>query len=184
MYKRMLVPVDGSGVAESILPFIREIAGPSDLDVILLQVNGFIPPMPIEGTRYFAADDFEARRKEAEMYLGLLGAELRSSRIRVHARVRRGEPVDEILAAAQEEHVDLIAMATHGRSGPARLLWGSIAEGVVRRARVPVFLVRRTEKEVARRRRDAAAPRTKRPREGLRLSYGTALTSVAWRELK
>jgi hypothetical protein len=55
MYKRVLVPVDGSGVAESILPFIREIAGPSDLDVILLQVDGFIPPMAIEGTRYFAS---------------------------------------------------------------------------------------------------------------------------------
>jgi hypothetical protein len=94
----------GSGVAETILPFIREIASPLDLEVILPQVNGLIPPMAIEGTRYFAADDFEARRKEAEMYLGLLGAELRNSRVCVHTRVRRGEPVDEILAAAQDEH--------------------------------------------------------------------------------
>jgi nucleotide-binding universal stress UspA family protein len=174
MYKRVLVPVDGSGVAESILPFILEIASPSDLDVILLQVNGLIPPMAIEGTRYFAADDFEARRAEAERYLDLLGAELRNSRVRVHTRVRRGEPVDEILAAARDEAVDLIAMATRGRSGPARLLWGSITEAVVRRARVPVFLVRRTEKEVARRRRDAAAARTTRPLAGLRSSHGAA----------
>jgi nucleotide-binding universal stress UspA family protein len=168
MYKRVLVPVDGSGVAESILPFIREIAGPSDLDVFLLQVNGFIQPTAVEGTRYFAADDFEARREEAEMYLDLLGAELRDSRVRVHTLVRRGEPVDEILAAAQDKHVDLIAMATHGRSGPA---WGSIAEGVVRRARVPVFLVRRTEKEVARRQRDAVAARTTRPLVGRHSSH-------------
>jgi nucleotide-binding universal stress UspA family protein len=184
MYKRVLVPVDGSGVAESILPFILEIASPPELDVILLHVNGIIPPMAIEGTRSFAADDFEARREEAEMYLGLLGADLRNSGVRVHTRVRRGEPVDEILAAARNEGADLIAMTTHGRTGPARLLCGSVAEGVVRHAPIPVFLVRRTEKEVARRRRDVAAARRTRLFEGRRSSHGdgSRLTSVARKE--
>lgn len=156
MYKRVLVPVDGSGVAESILPYIREIASPPDLDVILLQVNGIIPPMAIEGTRNFGYDRIEARREQAEMYLGLLAAEIRISGARVHTRVRLGDAADEILAVARDEEVDLIAMATHGRTGPARLLWGSVAESVVRRAPVPVFLVRRTEEEVVRRHRDAA----------------------------
>ncbi len=157
MYRRVLVPVDGSGVAESILPFILEITRPPELDVILLHVNGIIPPMAIEGTRYFGVDDVEARRKEAKTYLGTLGTELRSLGVRVHTRVRHGKPEDEILAAARDENADLIAMATHGRTGPARLLWGSVAEGVVRRAPVPVFLVRRSEKDVVRRRRDVAA---------------------------
>jgi nucleotide-binding universal stress UspA family protein len=161
MYKRVLIPVDGSEVAESILPFILQIAGPLDLDVILLRVNRPIPPMAIEGTRYFDVDDVAARREDAEAYLGRLGAEMRNSGVRAHTRVRRGEPVEEILAAAREEAVDLIAMTTHGRTGPARLLWGSVAEGVLRHAPVPVFLLRQTEREIARRRHDAAAAVTK-----------------------
>jgi len=71
----------------------------------------------------------------------------------VNTRVRRGQPVEQILAAAREEAADLIAMTTHGRTGPARLLFGSVAEGVLRHADIPVFLMRQTEREVARRRR-------------------------------
>jgi nucleotide-binding universal stress UspA family protein len=152
MAKRVLVPVDGSGVSESILPFLHELGNPNELEVILLQVNGVIPPMAIEGTCYFTPDNYEGRRSEAEKYLGLLAAELQSSGLRVQLRVRRGEPVGEILAAAREDAVDLIAMATHGRTGPARVLWGSVAEGVLRHASVPVFLLRRSGKEVRRRR--------------------------------
>ena len=160
MYKRVLIPVDGSEVAESILPFILDIAGPLDLDVVLLRVNRPIPPMVIEGTTRFEVDDVAVRREEAEAYLGRLAAEMRASGVRVHTRVRRGEPVDEILGAARDEAVDLIAMTTHGRTGPARLLWGSVAEGVLRHAQIPVFLLRQTEREIARRRRDAAAAAT------------------------
>ena len=150
MYKRVLIPVDGSEVAESILPFILEIAGPLDLDLILLRVNQPIPPMPFEGARYFDIEDVEQRREDAAAYLDRLGAGMRRSGVRVHTRVRRGDPVEEILAAAREEAVDLIAMTTHGRTGAARLLWGSIAEGVLRHAPVPAFLLRQTEAELAR----------------------------------
>jgi nucleotide-binding universal stress UspA family protein len=131
MAKRVLVPVDGSGVSESILPFLLELGNPKDLDIILLQVNGIIPPMAIEGTCYFTPDDFEGRRAEARKYLRILADELQSAGLRVVTRVRRGEPVDEILGAAREEAVDLIAMATHGRTGPAR------AVGVRRGGRAP-----------------------------------------------
>lgn len=157
MAKRVLVPVDGSGVSESILPFLLELGNPKDLDIILLQVNGIIPPMAIEGTCYFTPDDVEGRRAEARKYLRRLADELQNAGLRVVTRVRRGEPVDEILEAVREEAVDLIAMATHGRTGPGRVLWGSVAEGVLRRAPVPVFLLRRTEKEAPRRRRPVAA---------------------------
>ena len=157
MYKRVLIPVDGSEVAESILPFIQEIAGPLDLEVILLRVNRPIPPMAIEGTRYLTHEDVEALREEAAAYLRRLGTEMQDSGIRVQTRVRRGEPVREILAAAREEAADMIAMTTHGRTGPARLLWGSVAEGVLRHTSTPVFLLRQTEREIERRRRAAAA---------------------------
>lgn len=157
MYKRVLVPVDGSEVAESILPFIRDIAGPLDLDLVLLRVNRPIPPMVLEGTRTFEVEDIEGRREEAEAYLKGLAGELQAAGLRAETRVRRGEPVEEILGAAREEGVDLIAMTTHGRTGPARLLWGSVAEGVLRHAAIPVFLLRQTEREIARRRHDLAA---------------------------
>ena len=156
MYKRVLVPVDGSEVAESILPVVLEITNPRELDVILLNVNGFIPPMTIEGRRPFGFADFESQRAEAARYLDLLAAELRAGGARVHTRVRGGRPVAEILAVTRNEAVDLIAMATHGRRGAARLLWGSVAEQVIRQSPVPVYLVRRTEKGMAGRRRDRA----------------------------
>ena len=89
MYKRVLVPVDGSEVAEAILPFILEIAGPLDLEVIVLRVNRPTPPMAIEGTRHVEIEDVDARRQEAEAYLAGLVAELRAKGVRGSARVRR-----------------------------------------------------------------------------------------------
>ncbi len=115
--------------------------------------------MAIEGTRHVEIEDVEARREAAEAYLAGLVAELRAKGVRGSARVRRGEPVAEILAAAREHDVDLIAMSTHGRSGPARVVFGSIAEGVLRHAPIPVFLMKQTEREIARRREAAKAAR-------------------------
>jgi nucleotide-binding universal stress UspA family protein len=170
MYKRVLVPVDGSEVAESILPVVLEITNPRELDVILLNVNGFIPPRTIEAWRPFGVADVEAERAEAARYLNLLGAELRAGGARVHTRVRGGSPVAEILTVARNEAVDLIAMATHGRRGAARLLLGSVAEQVIRQSPVPVCLVRRTEKGMAGRRRDRGfhAPRAESVGAGAR----------------
>lgn len=157
MYKRVLVPVDRSEVAEAILPFILDIAGPLDIEVVLLCVNRPIPSTVMETSRYIEVEDIEARRAAAEAYLGGLAAEMKARGVRVETRVRRGEPVAEILDAARDEGADLIAMTTHGRTGPARLLFGSVAEGVLRHATIPVFLMKQTERDVARARRTAAA---------------------------
>lgn len=151
MYKRAVVPLDGSPVAETILPFILEIAGPLDMQVVLLRVVQPLPPMLIEGSRHVVAEAVEARRIDAEEYLAALAAELRDKGIRVETRVRRGTPPLEILAGARESEADLIAMTTHGRSGLGRLLFGSVAEEVLRHSDIPVFLMRCTEAQVARR---------------------------------
>jgi nucleotide-binding universal stress UspA family protein len=63
MYKRVLIPVDGSETAEAIVPFILAIAGPLDLDVVLLQVNRPIPPVVLEGSQYIEVEDVEGRRE-------------------------------------------------------------------------------------------------------------------------
>jgi len=149
VYKRALVPLDGPIVAEGIIPFILEIAGPLDMEVVLLRVLLPIRPSVIEGTRYVELEDAEKRRAEPEEYLAPIAVELRAKGVKTTTMVRRGEPDEEILAGAREAGADLIAMTTHGRSGLGRLLFGSVAEAVLRQSEVPVFLMRQTEFEVA-----------------------------------
>jgi nucleotide-binding universal stress UspA family protein len=145
MYKRALIPLDGSAVAESIVPFILEIAGPLDMEVTLVRV--LVPtPLAVEGAVVF--DDVEKLRADAEAYLAGVAAELRGKGVRVTTTVRQGEPVDQILAVARDADADLIAMTTHGRSGLSRLLFGSIAAAVLVRAEVPVFMMRQTAAQV------------------------------------
>ena len=149
MYKRVLVPLDGSRLAEGILPFILQIASPLDLEVTLVYVVRPIPPRAIEGTRHFTVYDVAARMKEAREYLAPVAVNLRKDRVRVTTDVRHGEPVAEIVAAAGKTETDLIAMTTHGRSGFGRLLFGSVAEAVLRQAEIPVLMMRLTERQVS-----------------------------------
>jgi nucleotide-binding universal stress UspA family protein len=149
VYKRAIVPLDGSIVAEGIIPFILEIAGPLDMEVVLLRVVVPIPPSVLEGSRYVEVEDREKRRIEAEEYFAPTVSKLRAKGVRVTTQVRRGEPTAEILAGAKEAGADLIAMTTHGRSGLGRLLFGSVAEAVLRHSEIPVFLMRQTEAQVA-----------------------------------
>lgn len=149
MYQRVLVPLDGSRVAEAILPFIEQIAGPLDMEVLLVRV------VPLTSTDV-AAMAKEAQRGEpilkeldAQGYLEPLVASLKAKAVRAGARVRIGDPATEIVAAAKEINADLIAMTTHGRSGLGRLLFGSVAEAVLRGSPIPVFLLRTSEAALA-----------------------------------
>ena len=151
MYKRAVVPLDGSSVAEAIIPFILDIAGPLDMEVDLLRVVEPLAPMVIEGSRHVDVEDIEARRTDAEEYLAPIAVELRNKGVKVESRVRRGNPAEEIVAAARETGADLIAMSTHGRGGLGRLVFGSVAQAVLRHVDMPVFLMRTTEAQVARR---------------------------------
>jgi nucleotide-binding universal stress UspA family protein len=80
---------------------------------------------------------------------GDVGDRMRRRSARVTVQVRFGEAVAEILAGAREVGADLIAMTTHGRGGLGRLLFGSVAEAVLRQAEIPVFLMRQTKAQVA-----------------------------------
>jgi nucleotide-binding universal stress UspA family protein len=148
MYERALVPLDGSMVAEGIIPFILQTAGPLDLDVTLLRVVVPAPPAVMEAGPV-VVDNTEELSAEAEAYLMPLAKELRANGVRVTTAVRCGEPVSEILAGLREAKADLIIMTTHGRTGFGRLLFGSVAEAVLRHADVPVFLMRQTEAQLA-----------------------------------
>ncbi len=151
MYRRVLVPLDGSQVAEGILPFILGIAGPLDLDVVVLRVVQPIPPTVIEGATHVVVDDIEGRMAEAKEYADAVARDLEAKGVRVRAEVRRGDPATEIVAAATQTGADLIAMSTHGRSGLGRLVFGSVAQAVLHQAEIPVLLIRETEAKAARR---------------------------------
>lgn len=146
MYKRVLVPLDGSELSESVVPFLTEIAGPLDMTIVLLRVLETTPSTVVDGGAGSILDDLDARRRDAAEYLAPLAVGLRARGIDTTTTVRVGRPEDEILAAARAEKVDLIAMSTHGRSGLGRLLFGSVAERVLRQADVPVFLMRQTQR--------------------------------------
>ena len=148
MYKRVVVPLDGSPLAEGIIPFIIEIAGPLDMEVVLLRVVQPIPPEVVEGSRHVVLEDVGARLGEAREYLAPLAAQLAARGVRAETQVRHGEPVAEIVAGARQVGADLVAMTTHGRSGLGRLLFGSVAEAVLRQAEIPVFLMRLTKEQV------------------------------------
>ena len=94
----------------------------------------------------------------AEEYLAALAVELRNKGVRVgNTASAAASPTDEILAGARETGADLIAMTTHGRSGLGRLLFGSVAEDVLRQSDIPVLLMRSTEAQVSRRLTEGAS---------------------------
>jgi nucleotide-binding universal stress UspA family protein len=140
-------------VSAAILPFITQIAGPLDMEVVLLRVVDAAPAVVLEAARRFEVEDVETRRlNEARKYLRPIFQELADQGIRTQIQVRRGDPVTEIVACATAVDADLIAMTTHGRSGLDRLLFGSVAEAVLRQAEIPVFLMRVTGRTVRRER--------------------------------
>ena len=149
MYQRVLVPLDGSRVAEAILPFIEQIAGPLDMEVLLVRVVPLTSMDVVAMAKEAQAGAPILRELDAQGYLEPLVASLKAKAVRAGARVRIGDPATEIVAAAKEINADLIAMTTHGRSGLGRLLFGSVAEAILRGSPIPVFLMRMTEAALA-----------------------------------
>jgi nucleotide-binding universal stress UspA family protein len=148
MYRRVLVPLDGSRVAEGILPLILQIGGPCALEVVLVRVVEPIVPESIEGTGFSMVDVMAARLKEAGEYLAAVAANLREHGVRVTTEARHGEPMTELVAAARETRAGLIAMTTHGRSGLG-LLCGSVADAVLRQIEIPVLMMRLAERQAS-----------------------------------
>ena len=146
-YQRAVIPLDGSAVAESIIPFIVDIAGPLDMEIVLVRVVTPVVAGDGAGVTGVIQEELAARTSEARDYLARVAAELWERGIRVQVRVRTGTPVQEILAASRECAADLIAMTTHGRTGLSRLVFGSVAEAVLRLADIPVLVMRLTAAE-------------------------------------
>jgi nucleotide-binding universal stress UspA family protein len=135
--EKILVPLDGSEYAETIIPRVEELIAGKKAGICLLRV--------VSAPTFPGVDPTEAQVKvvrEAEEYLRGLKDRLRAKGLDVDTHVRYGDNVEEILDHAAQREIDLVAMSTHGRNGIKRFLLGSVAEKVLRYAPKPVFLVR------------------------------------------
>jgi nucleotide-binding universal stress UspA family protein len=143
--RRILVPLDGSTVAESVLPYVEQFARLSDANLTLCQViEPFAALVDFSGPEVAGLEpDVQVAEQEAEQYLSRIAERLRSDGLEAGARVALGSAADQLIQVGRE--FDLVAMATHGRSGIGRWVYGSVADKVLRGTTVPVLLVRAVE---------------------------------------
>jgi nucleotide-binding universal stress UspA family protein len=144
MYKRILVPLDGSKRAETILPHVEQLAQRFEAEVIFLRVVEPPPLMvtPGQPDMTLHQQEVEQRTQEAELYLKAIEGEFQQLGINARIELGQGPVVEAIIAAAAQHEIDLIALASHGRSGLAQVFYGSVAAGVLHRVDRPLLLVR------------------------------------------
>ena len=147
MYKTILVPLDGSKRAERILPYVEELALKFGAKLILLQViePSVVLAAPYDMGHYYDVNQIERLSDEAKGYLNSVRTELEMKGITSETLVDNGPVVTCILEEAIRKDVDLIAMASHGRSGLARAFYGSVAAGILHQADRPLLLIRAQE---------------------------------------
>jgi nucleotide-binding universal stress UspA family protein len=135
--KRILVPLDGSALAEAAIAKATEVAGTECILMLLRAAEAHTLP---------GVDPTEAQVevvREAEEYLGTVATRLKEQGIgRVETSVWYGPAASAIVEAARLRKADLIVMSTHGRSGLGRLILGSVAESVLRGSPTPILLLR------------------------------------------
>jgi nucleotide-binding universal stress UspA family protein len=137
MFKKILVPLDGSKLAEGIVPRVEWLAKIHDAEVTLIRValaHVFPGADPIQHQVNVV--------REAEEYLAKIEENLKKVGVRVNSVVRYGHDAQEIVDHARDRAFDLIAMSTHGRSGLAQFVLGSVANKIIHTAPVPILLCR------------------------------------------
>jgi nucleotide-binding universal stress UspA family protein len=144
MYKTILVPLDGSKRAEAILPHVKNLSLCFNSKVIF-----FIVVEPslmleydevIDMSKYLEKRDLQ--KKETETYLASLQERFHAKGIEVQTLIGHGLVVKAIIDVAKRENADLVAMASHGRSGFYREFYGSVAAGVLQRIDRPLLIIR------------------------------------------
>jgi len=141
MIRRVLIPLDGSGLAKQVIPHLLRFITPDQTELLLMTALSSSSHPQTEETADFAMPE-AAVTKDHKIYKQLhdITQELNQIGFSVMERLLSGEPAESILRLAEETFVDLIAMSTHGRTGLRRALLGSVADEIVCNARPPVFL--------------------------------------------
>lgn len=145
MYQKILVPLDGSPLAESVLPHVQMLAENHAAEIILLQV--VVDPvydLLMVGPKLATASRAQAPtlRITAEHYLNGVALQLRAQGLKVTTLVSEGIVAESILACGAQAQVDLIVLATHGVHSPGNWQLGNIAYRVIHNAPVPVLVIR------------------------------------------
>jgi len=143
MYKTILVPLDGSKRAEAILSHIEELSTLYNARVIFLQV---VEPPPLivgpEGDIALHQQEIERWEKQARAYLSAVEGDFQEKGIKTKKHIIHGPVIDAIIKVAEQEGADLIALASHGRTGLSKVFYGSVAAGVLHRIDRPLLLIR------------------------------------------
>jgi len=148
MYKKVLVPLDGSELAECTLSHVKNLFKDGSVgEVTLLNVVKVDIPWVGEGEEYTQRIDLNAIREElftkSRKYLAEMESRLVSEGIKVKTESLEGNrPADTITDYARKKGMDLIIIGTHGYTGFKKLLLGSVASGVLHQSHVPVLLIR------------------------------------------
>jgi nucleotide-binding universal stress UspA family protein len=151
MFTRILVPLDGSELAERAVPVAARIARASGGSVLLLQVLA-LPITPLYGPIYVPYEgnipaDLERDRAEAQAYLHQVAASPALAGLSVQTYTMSGVPAASILDSLDQCQADLIVLSSHGRTGITRWVLGSVAQHVARHSPVPVMVLRATGKD-------------------------------------
>jgi nucleotide-binding universal stress UspA family protein len=151
MYKKILACLDGSDLAEKVLPYAIEEASHANSELVLfmaisepyffsLALPG-MPSVPIDTSRTEKLVIQE--EKEARGYLNTVADKMRAEKkLNVSFDTRQGTPGPTIVTYCEEQKIDLIAIATHGRTGPGRVVLGSVADYIIRHSGLPILLIR------------------------------------------
>jgi len=135
-FQRVLIPLDGSKLAASILPLVLPIVQDSEAEVVLLHIDS-----PSKDSTH-PVPEVAARKaqKRAESSLKDVHDKLEAAGVKTHVLGAYGDPAEQILDAVERQSADLLAMCSHGRTGLSRWRFGSVAEKVLREARCPLLV--------------------------------------------
>ncbi|MFC1939489.1 universal stress protein [Chloroflexota bacterium] len=142
MYKKVLVPLDGSVLAEAVFTYAKELAGRLGIEVILLNISTAEEREFMPMHRAYVEQAAETVRSQAIEVQKKTGSKAGSRPVKVRGELVEGYPAEEILRYAEKNAIDFILLATHGRSGLKRWTIGSVADKILRASEVPIFLVR------------------------------------------
>lgn len=146
--KKVLIPLDGSPAAESIIPFVEALASSIGFEVVLFQALGTGFPSVValgyEHSQHSVQPlpEVEKEKAAAEEYLRQTAEKMKTKGIKTEVHIEIGDAADLILSQVARISADLVAMATHGRSGAARWVLGSVADKVLHEGTTPLLLVR------------------------------------------
>jgi nucleotide-binding universal stress UspA family protein len=144
MYQTIMVPLDGSHRAEVILPHVENLALQFKSKVIFLQVvePPFYPAQGGPDGRHEYLIEFKQKQDEITAYLAGIQQGFQNIGIEASHVVEQGTVVGTIISVAQRENVDLIAIASHGRSGLSWVFYGSVAAGILQKIDRPLLVIR------------------------------------------